>query len=37
MSWTLTPPADAKKQGTIPIRGHRDQGDFSADVAPSVL
>jgi fimbrial chaperone protein len=37
MSWTLTAPADAKKQGTIPIRGHSDQGDFSADVAPSVL
>jgi fimbrial chaperone protein len=37
MSWTLTPPADAKKQGTIPIRGHSDQGDFSADVAPSDL
>lgn len=37
MSWTLTPPADAKRQGTIPIRGHSDQGDFSADVVPSDL
>jgi fimbrial chaperone protein len=37
MSWTVTPPADAKKQGVIPIRGHSDQGDFSADVAPSDL
>ena len=37
MSWTLTPPADAKRQGVIPIRGHSDQGDFSADVAPSDL
>ena len=37
MSWTLTPPADAKRQGVIPIRGHSDQGDFSVDVAPSDL
>jgi fimbrial chaperone protein len=37
ISWTLTPPADAKRQGAIPIRGHSDQGDFSADVAPSDL
>jgi fimbrial chaperone protein len=37
MSWTLTPPADAIKQGAIPIHGHSDQGDFSADVAPSDL
>ncbi len=37
MSWTLTPPADAIKQGAIPIRGHSDRGDFSADVAPSDL
>jgi fimbrial chaperone protein len=37
MSWTLTPPADAVKQGAIPIRGHSDRGDFSADVAPSKL
>jgi fimbrial chaperone protein len=37
MSWTLTPPADARRQGAIPIRGHSDQGDFSADVAPSDL
>ncbi len=37
MSWTLTPPADAKRQGAIPIRGHSDHGDFSADVAPSDL
>ena len=36
MSWTLTPPADAMRQGAIPIRGHSDQGDFSA-VAPSDL
>jgi fimbrial chaperone protein len=37
MSWILTPPADATRQGVIPIRGHSDQGDFSADVAPSDL
>lgn len=37
MSWTLTPPADAMRQGAIPIRGHSDQGDFSADVAPRDL
>lgn len=37
MSWTLTAPADALKHGAIPIRGHSDQGDFSADVAPSDL
>jgi fimbrial chaperone protein len=37
MSWVLTPPADAIRQGAIPIRGHSDQGDFSADVAPSDL
>lgn len=37
MSWTLTPPVDAIRQGTIPIRGHSDQGDFSADVTPSDL
>jgi fimbrial chaperone protein len=37
MSWTLTPPADASRQGAIPIRGHSDQGDFSADVAASDL
>jgi fimbrial chaperone protein len=37
MSWTLTPPADATRQGAIPIHGHSDQGDFSADVAPSNL
>jgi fimbrial chaperone protein len=37
MSWTLTPPADATRQGTIPVHGHSDQGDFSADVAPSDL
>ena len=37
MSWTLTPPADAIRQGAIPIRGHSDKGDFSADVAPSAL
>ena len=37
MSWTLTPPADATKQGAIPIHGHSDRGDFSADVAPSDL
>jgi fimbrial chaperone protein len=37
VSWILTPPADATRQGVIPIRGHSDQGDFSADVAPSVL
>jgi fimbrial chaperone protein len=37
MSWILTPPADATRQGVVPIRGHSDQGDFSADVAPSDL
>jgi fimbrial chaperone protein len=37
MSWTLTPPADAKRAGVIPIRGHSDQGDFSTDIAPSDL
>jgi fimbrial chaperone protein len=37
MVWTLTPPADAVRTGAIPIRGHSDQGDFSADVAPSSL
>jgi fimbrial chaperone protein len=37
MSWTLTPPADATRQGAIPIRGHSDRGDFSADAAPSDL
>jgi len=37
MCWTLTPPADATRQGAIPIHGHSDQGDFSADVAPSDL
>jgi fimbrial chaperone protein len=37
MSWTLTPPADATRQGAIPIHGHSDKGDFSADVAPSDL
>jgi fimbrial chaperone protein len=37
MSWILTPPADATRQGIIPIHGHSDQGEFSADVAPSDL
>jgi fimbrial chaperone protein len=37
MSWILTVPADAVRQGAIPIRGHSDQGDFSADAAPSDL
>jgi fimbrial chaperone protein len=37
ISWVLTPPADATRDGVIPIRGHSDQGDFSADVAPSAL
>src|SRR5277367_2268937 len=37
MSWTLTPPADAIRKGAIPIHGHSDQGEFSADVAPSDL
>jgi fimbrial chaperone protein len=37
MSWTLTPPADATRKGAIPIHGHSDQGEFSADVAPSEL
>ncbi len=37
MSWILTAPLDATKQGTIPIRGHSDQGEFTADVAPSAL
>lgn len=35
--WVLTPPADATRDGVIPIRGHSDQGDFTADVAPSAL
>jgi hypothetical protein len=33
MVWTLAPPADADKQGSISIHGHSDQGEFSADVA----
>jgi fimbrial chaperone protein len=37
MVWTLTPPSDATRQGAVPIHGHSDQGDFSADVAPSSL
>ena len=37
MVWNLTPPQDAVRQGVIPIRGHSDQGDFSAEVAPSSL
>ena len=37
ISWVLTAPADAARDGVIPIRGHSDQGDFSADVAPSDL
>jgi hypothetical protein len=37
MSWVLTPPADAIRQGVIPIHGHSDQGEFSADVAPNDL
>jgi fimbrial chaperone protein len=37
MVWTLTPPADALRQGAIPIHGHSDQGEFTADVAPSSL
>ena len=37
MSWTLTPPADANRGGAIPIHGHSDQGEFSADVAPRDL
>jgi fimbrial chaperone protein len=37
MAWTLTPPQDAQRQGAIPIRGHSDQGDFSAEVAPNSL
>jgi fimbrial chaperone protein len=37
MIWVLTPPADATRQGVIPIHGHSDLGEFSADVAPSDL
>jgi fimbrial chaperone protein len=37
MVWTLTPPADAVRQGVIPLHGHSDQGEFSAEVAPSSL
>ena len=37
ISWVLTPPADATRDGVIPIRGHSDQGDFTADAAPSAL
>ncbi len=33
MSWTLTPRADAGRQGPLVINGHSDQGDFSAEVA----
>ena len=37
MSWTLAPGPDANRQGTLAIRGHSDQGDFSADIAASGL
>jgi fimbrial chaperone protein len=33
MVWTLKPPENANKQGSISIHGRSDQGDFSADVA----
>jgi fimbrial chaperone protein len=37
ISWVLTPPSDATRDGVIPIRGHSDQGEFTADVAPTDL
>jgi fimbrial chaperone protein len=36
MSWTFAAPAGAQR-GAIPIHGHSDQGDFSADAEPSSL
>jgi fimbrial chaperone protein len=35
MVWTLKPPDNTDKQGSISIHGRSDQGDFSADVATS--
>jgi fimbrial chaperone protein len=32
MVWTLKPPGNADKQGSISIHGRSDQGEFSADV-----
>src|SRR5258707_2216722 len=37
ISSTVTPASVPTRQRAIPIRGHNDQGDFSADVAPSDL
>ncbi len=37
MSWVLTPPPDATRDGPIKIHGHSDQGEFSADVLSSGL
>ena len=37
MSWTLAGQPDALPLGAIVIRGHSDQGDFSADAAPTEL
>jgi fimbrial chaperone protein len=35
MIWTLKPPENADKQGSISIHGRSDQGEFSADVDTS--
>lgn len=37
MTWVLSPPADAKRQGSITVHGNSDQGEFSADVVNSSL
>ena len=37
VTWKLKPDGEALRQGPITIRGHSDQGDFSADVALSGL
>jgi fimbrial chaperone protein len=35
MSWTVTPGPDANRAGSLLIRGHSDQGEFSAEIAAS--
>jgi hypothetical protein len=35
MVWTLKPPENVDKQGSISIHGRSDQGEFSADVDTS--
>jgi fimbrial chaperone protein len=35
MSWTLTPAQDVKRDGSVQIHGHSDQGEFSDPVAMS--